>query len=52
MSEWKEYILEDVIEKFIDYRGKTPRKTSFGIPLMTAKIIKGGRLLEPTEYIA
>lgn len=52
MSEWKEYILEDVIEKFIDYRGKTPKKTSFGIPLMTAKIIKGGRLLEPTEYIA
>jgi len=52
MSEWKEFILEDVIEKFIDYRGKTPKKTSFGIPLMTAKIIKGGRLLEPTEYIA
>lgn len=52
MSEWKEYILEDVIEKFIDYRGKTPKKTSSGIPLMTAKIIKGGRLLEPTEYIA
>ena len=52
MSEWNEYVLEDVIEKFIDYRGKTPQKTSFGIPLMTAKIIKGGRLLEPTEYIA
>lgn len=52
MSEWKEYLLEDVIEKFIDYRGKTPRKTNFGIPLMTAKIVKGGRLLEPNEFIA
>ena len=26
MSEWKEYKLEDVIDKFIDYRGKTPKK--------------------------
>lgn len=52
MSEWKEYLLEEVIEKFIDYRGKTPQKTSSGIPLMTAKIVKGGRLLEPTEFIA
>jgi len=52
MGDWKEYILEDVIEKFIDYRGKTPTKTSFGIPLITAKIIKDGRLLEPNEFIA
>ena len=52
MSEWKDYILEDVVEKFIDYRGKTPTKTTFGIPLMTAKIVKKGRLLEPTEFIA
>lgn len=52
MSEWKEHILEDVVEKFIDYRGKTPTKTSFGIPLITAKIVKAGRLLEPNEFIA
>jgi type I restriction enzyme, S subunit len=52
MSEWKEYILEDVIEKFIDYRGKTPNKTISGIPLVTAKIVKNGRLLEPNEFIA
>jgi len=52
MSDWKEYILEDVIEKFIDYRGKTPKKTSQGVPLVTAKIIKGGRILEPKEFIA
>lgn len=52
MSEWKEFVLEDVIEKFIDYRGKTPKKTTSGIPLITAKIVKNGRLLEPTEFIA
>ena len=36
----------------IDYRGKTPRKTSSGIPLITAKIVKGGRIKTPTEFIA
>jgi len=52
MSEWKEYILEDVIEKFIDYRGKTPNKTESGIPLVTAKIVKNGNILTPNEFIA
>ena len=52
MSEWKEYILEDIIDKFIDYRGKTPKKTESGIPLITAKIVKSGRILEPNEFIA
>lgn len=36
----------------IDYRGKTPRKTSHGIPLITAKVVKGGRILTPDEFIA
>ena len=52
MTEWKEYILEDVIDKFIDYRGKTPKKTSSGIPLVTAKIVKNGYIQEPNEFIA
>ncbi|MFC1478746.1 restriction endonuclease subunit S [Candidatus Margulisiibacteriota bacterium] len=52
MSEWKEYVLEDVIDKFIDYRGKTPKKTDSGVPLVTAKIVKSGRILEPNEFIA
>lgn len=52
MSEWKEHILEDVVDRFIDYRGKTPVKTTSGIPLVTAKVVKGGRLLEPNEFIA
>jgi type I restriction enzyme S subunit len=52
MGEWKSYKLSDVIEKFIDYRGKTPTKTLKGIPLITAKIVKNGRILEPNEFIA
>lgn len=35
----------------IDYRGKTPRKTPSGIPLITAKIVKDGRIEEPEEFI-
>ncbi|MCD6584848.1 MAG: restriction endonuclease subunit S [Desulfobacteraceae bacterium] len=49
---WRECILEDVIENFIDYRGKTPQKTECGIPLITANIVKAGRILEPNEFIA
>jgi type I restriction enzyme, S subunit len=52
MSEWQEYLLEDVIEKFIDYRGKTPTKTDSGIPLVTAKVVKSGTILPPNEFIA
>lgn len=52
MAEWKEYIFEQVIEKFIDYRGKTPTKSLLGIPLITAKIVKNGRLQEATEFIS
>lgn len=51
MGEWKEYILEDIIDEFIDYRGKTPQKKESGIPLITAKIVKNGRILEPNEFI-
>lgn len=44
--------LEECLDALIDYRGKTPEKTSFGIPLITAKIIKNGRIETPTEFIA
>jgi len=40
------------MEAIIDYRGKTPNKTSSGVPLITAKIVKGGRILPVQEYIA
>ena len=31
-----------LLVNFIDYRGKTPTKTSKGIPLLTAKNIRDG----------
>jgi len=51
-SEWKELQLEDCMDAIIDYRGRTPKKTKFGIPLVTAKIIKNGSIQSITEYIA
>lgn len=52
MNGWQEYELEDVVEEFIDYRGKTPEKTLAGIPLITAKIVKNGRIETPNEFIS
>lgn len=51
-SDFSLFRLEDCLEAIIDYRGKTPRKTDCGIPLITAKIVKGGRISEATEFIA
>ena len=51
-SEVTRYTLEDCLDALIDYRGKTPRKTGEGIPLVTAKVVKGGRIERPNEYIA
>ena len=51
-DDWQFLPLEDCMAEIIDYRGKTPKKTSFGIPLITAKIVKNGRINEPQEYIA
>ncbi len=44
--------LEQCLDALIDYRGKTPTKTDSGIPLITAKIIKNGRIERPSEFIA
>jgi type I restriction enzyme S subunit len=41
------------LAKFIDYRGRTPKKTASGTPLITAKNIKPGFISrEPREFIA
>jgi type I restriction enzyme, S subunit len=49
---WKVRKLGEVA-KFIDYRGRTPKKTSSGIPLITAKNVKMGFINEePREFIA
>ena len=52
MEEWTQYKLIDVLDTLIDYRGKTPKKTTSGVPLITAKIIKNGRIETPTEFIS
>jgi len=44
--------LEDCLDVLLDYRGKTPKKTISGIPLVTAKVVKAGRIETPTEFIA
>ena len=51
-SEWLVLPLGDCMAAVIDYRGKTPRKAPFGIPLITAKTVKGGRIETPDEFIA
>lgn len=51
-NHWK-LIKLNAAAKFIDYRGKTPQKTSSGIPLITAKNVKMGFINEePREFIA
>ena len=52
ISDWPVLALEDCLDALIDYRGKTPEKASSGIPLVTAKVIKSGRIETPTEFIA
>jgi len=51
-GEWITLPLEDCMAAIIDYRGKSPEKTTFGVPLVTAKIVKGGRIEKPEEFIA
>ncbi|WP_276930448.1 restriction endonuclease subunit S [Faecalibaculum rodentium] len=38
------YKVEDTLEKILDYRGKTPKKSNNGIPVISAKCIKNGRI--------
>ena len=50
---WPLVPLEDIVSKFIDYRGKSPEKTDTGVPLLTAKNVRDGFLVEdPREFIA
>jgi type I restriction enzyme S subunit len=51
-SDWQISSLENCMEAIIDYRGKTPQKTTSGIPLITAKVIKGGSIKAIQEYIS
>ena len=51
-GDWTTLPLEDCMATIIDYRGKSPEKTTFGVPLVTAKIVKGGRIEKSEEFIA
>jgi type I restriction enzyme, S subunit len=45
--------IEDATDQIIDYRGKTPPKSASGVRLVTAKVIKDGRILDaPQEFIS
>ena len=44
--------IENLVIEIIDYRGKSPVKTTSGIPLITAKLIKGKEVGTPNEFIA
>jgi type I restriction enzyme S subunit len=49
MIEWKESALEDCLDRLIDYRGKSPARSSTGIPVISAKVVKTTGLLQPIE---
>ncbi|MDE6034761.1 MAG: restriction endonuclease subunit S [Ruminococcus sp.] len=55
--EFKTYIMEDVLESIIDYRGRTPEKSESGIPTLSAKSVKNNFIdyekcyyISPEEY--
>ena len=45
---FEEYKLEECIDKLMDYRGKSPKKSA-GIPVISAKVVKNGRILKNIE---
>lgn len=49
MKQWPERALEDALDLLIDYRGKSPKKSDTGIPVISAKVVKSGRILDEIE---
>jgi len=51
-AEWPLHEIGSLLSGIIDYRGKTPPKSSSGIPLISAANVKNGRvLLDDAEFI-
>jgi type I restriction enzyme S subunit len=51
-AHWKKASLDELFQ-FIDYRGKTPTKTSSGVVLVTAKNVRPGFISnEPVEFLS
>ena len=53
--EWTVATIEEATSLIIDYRGRTPKKmgsdwSSTGIPAVSAKNVKGGRLVRPDAF--
>lgn len=49
MEGWKTITLEDGLARLIDYRGKSPKKSDTGIPVISAKVVKAGRIYQQIE---
>lgn len=51
--DWEVSVIDSIIGKIIDYRGKTPEKSEDGVVLITAQNVRFGYLTyEPREYIS
>ena len=48
-SDFRSITLEEGLSALIDYRGKSPPKSVTGTPVISAKVVKGGRILRPIE---
>ena len=52
-KDWEVSTIDSLLDRVIDYRGKTPAKTVSGIRLITAKNVRPGYVdPEPMEFIA
>ena len=49
MDKWRTITLDDGLDCLIDYRGKSPPKSRVGIPVISAKCVKNGRIVQPIE---
>jgi type I restriction enzyme, S subunit len=43
-AHWQVLSLRRVVCRFIDYRGRTPKKVDHGVPLITAGAVRDGRI--------
>jgi type I restriction enzyme, S subunit len=49
MDRWRTIKLDEGLDRLIDYRGKSPPKSSGGTPVISAKCVKDGRIVQPVE---
>jgi type I restriction enzyme S subunit len=49
MDKWRTIKLEEGLDCLIDYRGKSPPRSRHGVPVISAKCIKNGRIVQPIE---